>query len=271
MSAVPPSRRRRRARRGSLERPVSGRTYRGTWLFVAFPLLLAAFTVARPAPLPRPALPPAFDTAGARQLATDLATCCPDRSPGSGGSAQAATWFVDQLRPYGLHVRRERFGATVAGRGRLTFQNLVAVAPGLSPSAIILVAHRDNNGAGPGANDNASGTAALIELARSYANPAEPSAAPSTTHRVTPTHTLVFLSTDGGALGSIGAAHFAGHSPLAQDAIAVIDLDAIAGPGPARLEFAGDRSRFPSTGLLATAAVRSLEQSGDVVRRPSAL
>src|SRR5438876_7421355 len=109
MSAAPPTRRRRRARRGSLERPVSGRTYRGTWLLVAFPLLLAAFTVTRPAPLPRPDLPPAFDTAGARQLATDLSTADPDRSPGSAGAVGAAAWFADQLRPYGFLIRRDRF------------------------------------------------------------------------------------------------------------------------------------------------------------------
>ena len=270
MSAAPPTPRRRRARRGSLERPVSGRTYRGTWLLVAFPLLLAAFSVTRPAPLPRPDLPPAFDTAGAMQLAGDLANI-PDRSPETSGASLAATWFVDQLQPYGFVVRSDRFEATVAGRGRLPFQNLVAVAPGRSQSTIVVVAHRDNNGNGTGANDNGSGTAALIELARSYANPAGVSTAPSTSRRVRPSHTIVFLSTDGGALGAVGAAHFAEHSPLARNVVAVIDLDAIAGSGRTRLEFAGDRPRLPSTGLLATAAARVLEQGGEAARRPSAL
>ena len=68
MSAPPATRRRRRARRGSLDRPISGRTYRGTWLLVAFPLLLAAFTVVRPAALPRPDLPAAFDRPGIEKL-----------------------------------------------------------------------------------------------------------------------------------------------------------------------------------------------------------
>src|SRR2546428_3859669 len=73
MSAAPPRQARRRPRRGSLERPVNGRTYRGTWLLVALPLLLAAFTVSRPTPLPKPDLPAAFDTRGARALAAELA------------------------------------------------------------------------------------------------------------------------------------------------------------------------------------------------------
>jgi hypothetical protein len=271
MSASPATRRRRRARRGSLDRPISGRTYRGTWLFVAFPLLLAAFTVARPAALPRPALPAAFDRVGATQLAFNLSSAYPDRSPGTAGAAGAVQWFLDQLKPYGFVVRRDRFEADVAGRGRLPFENLVAVVPGRAPSAIMVVAHRDNSGVGSGANDNASGTAALIELARSYASPAGASTAPSTSRRVTPAHTIVFVSTDGGALGGIGAAHFAQSSPLARDVSAVINLDAIAGHEPTRLEFAGDRSQTPSTGLLATAAARVLEQSGEPVHRPSAL
>src|SRR6188474_1936576 len=124
MSAAAPTRRRRRARRGSLERPISGRTYRGTWLLVALPPLLAAFTVTRPAALPRPALPPAFDTLGAKQLALDLARTHPDRSPDSAGSLGAARWFADQLRPYGFGVVSDRFDAEVPGRGRLPFENL---------------------------------------------------------------------------------------------------------------------------------------------------
>ena len=46
---------------------------RGTWLLVALPLLLAAFTVSRPQALPAPTLPPAFDAAVAGGLARELA------------------------------------------------------------------------------------------------------------------------------------------------------------------------------------------------------
>ncbi len=271
MSAAPPRQARRRPRRGSLERPVSGRTYRGTWLLVALPLLLAAFTVTRPAPLSKPELPAAFDTQGARELARDLANTYPDRFPGTAGAAEAAAWFVDQLTPYGFQTRTDKFEATIAGRGRLPFENLVAVAPGRSDSTIVIAAHRDNSGVSTGANDNASGTAALIELARSYANPAGASSAPSSSRRVSPTHTIVFLSTDGGLLGGIGAQHFLEHSPLARDVVAVINLDAIAGPGRARLEFAGDEPRSPSITLVATAAARILEQANLPPQRPSAL
>ncbi len=197
MSATPPRPARRRPRRGSLERPVSGRTYRGTWLLVALPLLLAAFTVTRPAALPAPTIPAAFDAKGALANALDLAKYYPDRAPETAGAAGAVSWLVDQLKPYGFDTQVVPFEATVAGRGRVRFVNVVAVAPGRSPSTIVVMAHRDNTGRSPGAVDNASGTAALIELARSYANPAASSSTPSSSQRVSPSHTIVFLSTDG--------------------------------------------------------------------------
>jgi hypothetical protein len=268
MSASPPRPPRRRPRRGSLERPVSGRTYRGTWLLVALPLLLAAFTVTRPAPLGAPSLPAAFDTQGAAALAKAFAKDYPDRPPADEG---AATWFVDQLRPYGFATQSEPFEATVPGRGRVRFVNLVAIAEGRSPSAIVVMAHRDNSGESPGTVNNASGTAALIELARSYANPAAASSAPSSSRRVSPSHTIVFLSTDGGALGGIGAAHFAAHSPLARDVVAVINLDSVATRGRTRIQIGGDEPRSPSPTLVATAAARVLEQTGSGPARPSAL
>src|SRR5437667_12773614 len=107
MPSIPPRTERRRARPGSVERPVNGRLYRGTWLLVGLPLLVAAFSVARPTPLPRSFLPE-FDGQATKQLANDLVTLHADRFPGSVGAAQ---WFRDQIRPYGLPIRTERFSA----------------------------------------------------------------------------------------------------------------------------------------------------------------
>jgi hypothetical protein len=236
--------------------------YRGTWLLLAIPLLLAAFSVARPAPLPEP-FPPAFDAASASTLAVELATFYPMRLSGSDGAGRAAEWFRSQLEPYNLTVRTQPFSAEVPGYGRLQMQNLVAAVPGRSDRRIVVMAHRDDLGIGPGAVDNASGTAALIVLARSFASPAtveDP--------RQGPAHTLVFLSTDGGALGGYGAAHYA--STEAEGVDTVINLDALAGPGPTRLQLAGDRPRSPGWTLVRTASARISEQTGRTPTRPSA-
>src|SRR5436189_5928183 len=160
MATVPPRTERRRARPGSVERPVNGRLYRGTWLLVGLPLLVAAFSVARPTPLPR-AFPPAFGGQAAQQLSAGFVQ---DRDPNrSPGRLDAADWFREQLAPYGLPVRTERFSAVVPGRGRVEMQNLVAEAVGPAPGTIIVMAHRDNTGPGPGAKDHASGTAIIVQ------------------------------------------------------------------------------------------------------------
>jgi hypothetical protein len=260
MVAAPPAPdARRRPRPGSLERPVNGRLYRGTWLLLGLPLLVAAFSVARPVPLPPPPVAAGFDAENAAALAKELAGTHPNRYPGSVGALQAAEWFRDQLRPYGFTVRAQPFTAVIPGQGRVRLQNLLAEAVGRSPQTIVVMAHRDDDGTGQGANDNASGTAALVELARSYSA------------RVTPAHTIVFLSTDGGAFGGLGAAHFLESAAARSDVIAVVNLDAIAGSGPVRLQIAGDTPRSPSGVLLETASARIAAETGRAPKRPSAL
>jgi hypothetical protein len=253
----------RRPRPGSPERPVNARMYRGMWLALGVPLLLAAFSVSRPAPLPA-AFPPAFDGASAATLATELARFHPERLPGSPGALAAAEWFRGQLRPYGLNVRTETFAADVPGRGEVEFQNLVATVRGRTDRRIVVMADRDNLGLGPGADDNASGTAALIVLARSYATPTE-----REDERFGPAHTIVFLSTDGGALGSVGAREYAETEGGRVDA--VINLDTIGGTGSPSLQIAGDRLRSTAPTLVRTAAARILDQTGSLPRRPSSL
>jgi hypothetical protein len=271
MATVPPRSERRRPRAGSLQRPVNGRLYRGTWLLVALPLLLAAFSVARPTPLPPPNLPPAFDRSAALTLATDLARNYPNRVPGTAGALGAATWFAEQLAPYGFTTQAERFRAKVPGLGEVPLVNLLAIAQGRSQRAIVVMAHRDDSGAGPGANDNASGTAALVEIARAYANPGATATGTSSHTRVQPTFTIIFLSTDGGAYGNLGAAHFAAHSPYRDGVVAVVNLDSIASSGAPRLEFAGDTPRSPAASLLETVAAQIQQETGHQPSRPGML
>ena len=147
----------------------------------------------------------------------------------------------------------------------MELENLLAFRQGRSSDVIAVVAHRDNSGAGPGANDNASGTAALLELARTYATTQAIPRPPE------PQHTILFLSTDGGAFGGLGATRFAAKSPYRNRVVAVINLDSIAGGGPPHLAFASDRPRSPSATLVRTAAARIAALTGTEPTRPSAL
>ena len=264
VTAASPSPERRRPRPGSLERPVNGRLYRGTWLLVGLPLLLLAFSVARPSSLQPPNLPPAFDRTAAAQIANDLAFRYPNRAPGTPGAAGAAAWFRRQLAPYGFAVRSDAFRANVPGRGNVRLVNLSVEKAGLSPSRIVVMAHRDDTGTGSGLNDNASGTAALIELARSYA----PTGAGP---RAKLPYSLVFLSTDGAADGAIGAARFAAAPSVRRNVIAVINLDAIAANGRPRLELTADTARSPAAGLVETLRAALARETGSDPDRASGL
>lgn len=242
---------------------------------MGLPLLIAAFSVERPAALPRPQLQPTFDATSAAALSDELSSRYPDRSPGSTGSLQATRWIQQKMALYGLDPKTnggrvetfvDGFPATIPGKGRVTLRNAGFVVRGRSDDAIVITAHRDDTGVGAGANDNASGTGALIELARSYVSPPG-----STTQPPQPNQTILFLSTDGGSFGGLGAKHFAEHPPLGLHVVAVLNLDSIGGAGQPRLEIAGDQPRSPAPALVETAAARIQEQSGSSPGRTSAL
>lgn len=256
---------RRRPRRGSLERPISGRIYRAAWLVVAVPLLVAAFSVGRPVALQQPRLPPSFDRTTAVQFANELATRFPDRRPETAGGRGATEWVAARFRDYRFAVARQEFDANVPGLGTKRFVNLVATAPVRSQSnvvrsqqTIVVLAHRDNLGGSPGANDNASGTGALLELARD-------------TGSASLSHTLVLVSTDGDAYGGLGAADFARNSGFGPRLAAVIDLDSIGGRGDPWIQFAGETPRTPAATLVATAEASVETQADTTPLRADAL
>ena len=255
----------RRPRRGPATHAVDGRLVRNTTLLLLAPLLVLMLTTSRPGPLPAPALPPAFGAATALQLTTELARDYPSRVPGTVGAARAVGWYQERLALYGLTATADRWREDVPGVGDAELVNLTTVVPGSKAETIVVVAHRDNNGTSGGANDNASGTAALVELLRGYA------ATGTLARRLEPAHTLVFLSSDGGAYGALGAQRFAVTSPLARRAVAILTLDGLAGQSWPRLELAAPTSRSPAPSLVRTATVRTSEQLGSDPAQPGLL
>ena len=229
---------------------------------LALPLLVLAFTIETPGPFPAPTLPPAFDGASATQLATELARDFPDREPGTEGALGATAWVKERLTLYGLPSIEDSWDESIPGLGTVRLRNLVTVIPGASSDAILFLAHRDNIGTGPGANSNASGTAALIELERGYGRLGTIATRPK------PEHTLIFLSSDGGAFGGFGAERFASTSPLRENVRAAVSLDGIAGSARPRLEIAGLTPRSPAPALVRTADVSVATHLGTAPARP---
>ena len=115
----------------------------------------------------------------------------------------AADWVKDKLALYGLAADEDAWDETIPGLGRVRAAQSHDRHPGLDARRDPRPRAPRRHRAGPGANDNASGTAALIELARGYGTLSTAAAGPK------PMHTLIFLSSDGGAFGGYGAERFA--------------------------------------------------------------
>jgi hypothetical protein len=119
--------------------------------------------------------------------------------------------------------RRVRFVAKGLPWREVTTHNVVAVLPGADPALrgeyVVVGAHLDHIGdwprLNPGADDNASGSATLLEVAR---------AAASMNPR--PRRSIVFVWFAAEELGLLGAEHFASHPPSGfTKCVAVLNLD----------------------------------------------
>src|SRR5262249_56768081 len=96
-----------------------------------------------------------------------------------------------------------------------TGANVVAVRQG-GPKSIVIGGHFDSVPAGPGANDNGSGTATTLELARVLAQ--------------APTQfTLRFVAFDAEEIGLLGSSHYVAQLSDAErpSIVAVINLDLV--------------------------------------------
>ena len=126
------------------------------------------------------------------------------RPVGTAAHAQARNYIVRELQTLGLNPQIQKTTVVdpksaidpkmiIAG----TVQNVVARIAGIGGSkAILLVSHYDSVATGPGASDDASGVATLLETARSL------KAGPPLKNDV------IFLFTDGEEVGLLGAQAF---------------------------------------------------------------
>lgn len=131
--------------------------------------------------------------------------------------------------------------------------NVVAVLPGSDPvlrdSYVVFSAHYDHVGVGEpdatgdtiynGADDNASGTAALMELAQAYASLPTP-----------PARSMVFLAVSGEEKGLLGSAYYADHPTVpAEQIVANVNMDMIGRNAPDSVRAIGQE--YTSMGAVA--------------------
>jgi len=115
------------------------------------------------------------------------------------------------IRAGGATVRVEVNASNLQSTG----SNVVAVRPG-GPQTLVLGAHIDSVAAGPGANDNASGTSVLLELARVLAS------------RQTP-YTIQIVGFDAEEIGLVGSSYFVSQlsDPEKQSIVAMLNFDMV--------------------------------------------
>ncbi len=196
--------------------------------------------VAGGAGLAQDTLPPA-----ARRVLADVRYLADDARQGRGvgtkGIGEAAAYIQQGFARAGLRASIQPFTISPDAPAVMHTQlggaataNVVGVLPGTSAAlrgeVVVVGAHYDHLGYGgfgaldpdstgrvhPGADDNASGTAALIEVARLL-------------HGRRPARTVVFIAFSGEELGDLGSAYFVKH-PLVEpvDSIyAMLNMDMV--------------------------------------------
>ncbi len=89
------------------------------------------------------------------------------RPASSEAERQAAVYLRDRLQGYGYEVDLQSFSyETVADAGSSVASQNVVARPKDGECRVIAAGHYDSVAAGPGGNDNASGAATVVEMAR---------------------------------------------------------------------------------------------------------
>ena len=154
------------------------------------------------------------------------------RKTGSGGNAEARAFILEQFKSIGLETHYKNYQQEFSFSNRRenkTYENAINIegfiAGSNSRKLIVITAHYDHVGIGRandsgdslynGADDNASGTAALIELAKYFKK-----------HR--PKHSMIFAALDGEEMGLQGAKALVKDFPFPLDQIVLnINMDMI--------------------------------------------
>jgi hypothetical protein len=179
------------------------------------PLIVLVILLIRwqgPAPKAANAPPHEFSAARAYAVEKQLLAGIGAHPVGSPADAVVRTRIVAMLQSLGYETSIEEAFACDAHAECATVRNVIAHVPGMpSRPALLLLAHYDSVPAGPGASDDGTGVATLLEIARavrgeSFRNP------------------LLIVFSEGEEGGLLGAEAFAAdpHSP---EVAAVVNID----------------------------------------------
>lgn len=170
------------------------------WLLLLFPIILTAQSEP-------------FNADSAYAQVQYLTEAIGPRPMGSANEQRALEWTADKFRAYGADS--VFIMAVPKGKRGINTSSGVAVGifPGESDSTIVVGAHIDSDSRdNPGASDNASGTACIIELARIW------SATPCR-------YTLLFAAFGGEEGNLVGSEYFVDHYRDMEDVSLMLNID----------------------------------------------
>jgi aminopeptidase YwaD len=132
-------------------------------------LALAALMLTTPA---RAAEQPGAGGSGALRHVLELAGSIGPRKTGSDADRRAIDYVAREMEAAGLSVTRQEVAVVPYDEGERSVGswNVIGELPGVARGTIVVAAHHDTHSASvPGANDDASGVAVLLEVARAAA------------------------------------------------------------------------------------------------------
>jgi hypothetical protein len=188
---------------------------------------LANYGAARPAALGADAPPDQFSAARAHDVLLGLLQTQKPHPAGSAENIGLHARLLDHLQIEGIPTTTLLGMSCVAGRSAIqcaTVGDVIAEAIPGTGKAIVLMAHLDSVAAGPGASDDASGVAAVLETIRALK-----------TDKAGPHHPVIALFTDGEELGMLGAALFLRDPGWRARIGVVINVEARGTSGPSYL------------------------------------
>ena len=188
------------------------------------------------APRPRPASAPAAEFSAGRALEVLEEIAAEPRPLGSAHAAEVRDSIYERLSRLGLgpHIQTAAVVSARDPRVAGTVHNVAGRLPGRDPSrAVLLMAHYDSVPTAPGAADNGSGVAALLETARALRSGPPPR------------NDIIFLFTDGEERGLLGVRAFLSDDPWAFAAGVALNFDSAGSSSPALMY-----ETSPGNGLL---------------------
>lgn len=236
------------------------------FVFIALLAFLAVTLQSPPETVPESA--PTAEFSSARAMARLRVIARKPHPMGTAEHASVRRYLLDELAAAGLaaEVQETMVVDPAEGRafGAATVRNVVARIKGFDNSrAVMLSGHYDSGPTSPGASDDGSAVAAMLETARAL------SASPYLKND------LILLFTDGEEFGLLGAKAFIREHPWARDVGLVLNFEARGNSGPSYMfetspnngwlirEFA-QAVPYPQTSSLAYEIYRRLPNDTDM-------